>query len=197
MAIANQITLGLGVVTAVVALIGYWANQHIKRRETKSQMYAAAIQAIHEFEELPYIIRHRKSSGSEVRAELAEKLSGVFSRIKYHQTLLNMDSPVVGQAYTDLFTHTRRHAGPHRKEAWNTPPVTSDDQMPGAAYYPYDNSHEIEVCLLAMRRELNPWGWLSRPFTHRRIRKLRNNRPPYREPEHMRQRRAEVFRNNG
>lgn len=68
-----------------------------------------------------------------------------------------MDSPLVGESYAGLFARTRQHGGPHRKESWNTAPITSDEQMPGAAYYPYDNSDELNACLLAMRRELTPW----------------------------------------
>ncbi|MCX5318151.1 hypothetical protein [Streptomyces sp. NBC_00154] len=103
----------VGVVTAVVALIGYWSNQHIKRRETKIRVYAEALLAIHHYEELPYAIRHRKQAeDGEVRAELAEKMSDVFARINYYQTLLNMDAPVVGQAYAALFARTRQYGGP-------------------------------------------------------------------------------------
>ncbi|MFV5998532.1 hypothetical protein ACNPQM_40830 [Streptomyces sp. NPDC056231] len=47
----SRITLVVGVVTAVVALIGYWSNQHTKRRETR--VYAEALLAIHHYEELP------------------------------------------------------------------------------------------------------------------------------------------------
>lgn len=192
---ANQITLMLGVVTAVVALVGYWTNQHTKRREMKTQMYAAAIQVMRDYEELPYNIRHRRGTDGEVRAELSAKISEVFSRMNYHQTLLDMDSRAVGQAYADLFTQTRRHGGPYRKEAWNSPPVTSDSEMAGNAYFPYDNKSEIDACLLAMRRELAPWGWMLRPNTLRRIRVLRNSRPQFQEPEHMRRRREQILRN--
>lgn len=163
----SQITLTVGVITALVALIGYWSNQHIKRREAKAQLYTEALQAIHDYEELPYMIRHRAGSDGEIRASLAQRVSDVFAKIKYHQTLLTMDAPVVGAAYTELFSRTRQHGGNHRRDAWTASPVTADEEMPGAAYYPYDNGLELEACLLAMRRELSPWGPILRFGTHR------------------------------
>ncbi|WP_051879257.1 hypothetical protein [Streptomyces sp. NRRL B-24720] len=191
----SRITLVVGVVTAVVALIGYWSNQHIKRRETKIPVYAEALLAIHQYEELPYAIRHRKQAeDGEVRAMLAEKMSDVFARINYHQTLLTMDAPVVGQAYAALFDRTREYGGPHRREAWNTSPIVADVDMSQAAYFPYDNQDELDVCLLAMRRELAPWGWLVRSVTRRRIEALRTQRPARGESEWMRQRREQVQR---
>jgi hypothetical protein len=195
--VSNWITLVVGVVAATVALIGYWSNQYIKRRDIKIQMYAEALQAIHEYEELPYAIRHRRGSDSEIRSALAEKMSNVFAKINYHQTLLNMDSPVVGTAYEHLFIRTRQHGGPFRREAWNTRPVTSDEEMPGGAYYPYDNKVEMDACLMAMRRELAPWGWVLRRGTRRRLETLRHERPSWREPERMRQRREQILRDHG
>jgi hypothetical protein len=128
---------------------------------------------------------------------LAEKMSDVVARVNCHQTLLNMDAPVVGQAYSALFARTRQYGGPHRREAWNTSPTVADVDMPQAAYFPYDNRDELDVCLLAMRRELAqlaPWGWLVRGVTRRRIEALRTRRPTRWESEWMRQRREQVQR---
>ncbi|MER5375983.1 hypothetical protein [Streptomyces sp. NPDC002553] len=194
---STWITLVVGVVAAAVALVGYWSNQYIKRRDVKIQMYAEALQAIHAYEELLYAIRYRRGSDSEVRSALAEKMSDVFAKINYHQTLLDMDSPMVGTAYEHLFARTRQHGGPFRREAWNTQLVMSDEEMPGGAYYPYDNKVEMDACLTAMRRELVPWGWALRGGTRRRLEILRDERPSWQEPERMRQRREQVLREHG
>lgn len=186
----SQISL---VVTAAVALVGYWSNQHIKRRELKIQAYTEALQAIHLYEELPYMVRHRKESSAEERAALAGTLSDVFAKVHHHQTLLSMDSPVVGEAYAALFSRTKQQGGPYRREAWNTSPVACDAQMPGAAYYPYDNQAEFDACLLAMRRELSPWGTLVRWRTRRQFTARLAHRPPRWEPEWMRQRREQAL----
>ncbi|GAA2721632.1 hypothetical protein [Actinocorallia aurantiaca] len=185
----SNITLILGIATALVALIGYWSNQFIKRRETKSQVYAEALQAIHRYEELPYVIRRRPGASNEIRAELSEKISEVFVRISYYQTLLGMESLVVSEAYTELFKQTRKTGGPYRKEAWGSPIIASDEEISGVIFYPYDNNPELEICLLAMRRELTPWGWIMRRVTRRKIRRLRQDRPSWNEPDWMRQRR--------
>lgn len=190
----SRITLALGVVTAGVALIGYWLNLHIKRREIKIQTYATALQAIHDYEELPYAIRRRRSSEAEVRATLAEKISEVIAKLNYHQTLLNMHSPVVAEAYSDLFARTRQLGGPYRGAAWRTNPISADEDVPRAAYYPYDNEPELKMCLLAMRRELTPLGYLLRGHTRRLLRALREQRPTREEPEWMRLRRERLFR---
>ncbi|MDT0378864.1 hypothetical protein RM572_08770 [Streptomyces sp. DSM 42041] len=189
----SHITLMVGVITASVALLGYWVNQYIQRREMKAQLYADALQAIHDYEEMPYVIRHRPGSDEEVRATLAQRLSEVFARLKYHQNRLTMDSSVVGEAYARLFARTRHQGGNHREEAWRTTPVSDDGAMPGAAYYPYDNHQEFEACLLAMRRELSPWGPALRPTTRRRLRRLYLGRPVRREPEWMRVRRQQLL----
>ncbi|MEU6597262.1 hypothetical protein [Streptomyces flaveolus] len=194
---ASTATLLAAFTTALVALMGYWINQHAKRREQKSRMYAEALQVIHSYEDLPYLIRCRPASDPETRAALAQQISDVFTKINLHQNLLFMDSYVVGEAYADLFQQTRRHAGPHRLEAWNTPPVATDQEMSGRAYFPYDNQPEQEICLLAMRRELTAWGWLFRPHTHRQIRHLRHRRTPWSEPDFMRETRARLLSPRG
>ena len=185
-------TLITALITALVALLGYWINQHAKRRENKSRMYAEALQVIHSYEDLPYVIRCRPGSDQATRAALAQQISDVFTRINLHQNLLAMDSDVVGEAYADLFRQTRRHGGPHRREAWNAPPVATDAEMSGRAYFPYDNEPEQEICLLAMRRELSPWGWLLRRFTRRKLSRLRRVRPQWSEPDFMREIRARM-----
>ncbi|MGV9423722.1 hypothetical protein ACWDO7_05440 [Streptomyces sp. NPDC003656] len=180
-------------ITALVALTGYWVNQYSKRREHKSRMYAEALQAIHSYEDLPYVIRCRPGSDPATRAALAQQISDVFTKINLHQNLLAMDSDVVGEAYADLFLQTRRLGGPHRKEAWNAPPVATDAEMSGRVYFPYDNEPEQELCLLAMRRELSPWGWLLRGPTRRKLNELRHRRPRWSEPDFMRETRTRLL----
>ncbi|MBL1085853.1 hypothetical protein JK359_28460 [Streptomyces actinomycinicus] len=190
---ASTAALTAALITALVALLGYWINQHAKRREQKSRMYAEALQVIHSYEDLPYLIRCRPGSNPETRAALAQQISDVFTKINLHQNLLSMDSSVVGEAYADLFRQTRRHGGPHRRQAWTAPPVASDPEMSGRAYFPYDNDPEQAICLLAMRRELTPWGWLLRPHTRRQIHRLRHRRPQWSEPDFMRESRTRLL----
>ncbi|AIA06567.1 hypothetical protein [Streptomyces noursei] len=166
---ATTVALSSACLTALVALVGYWVTQHIKRRETKSQMYAQALQVIHDYQELPYLICHRADSEPATRSALAKQISDVFARLHLYQTLLALDSPVVSDAYIKLFSHTRRQGGPHRHQAWNTPPAAADSDMTRSAHYYYDNVAQLEACLLAMRRELRPWGWTQRRDTRKKV----------------------------
>ncbi|WP_026416968.1 hypothetical protein [Actinomadura oligospora] len=192
MASSTFVPVTLGVMTAAVALVGYWSNLFMKRREARGQMYAEALQVIHRYEELPYMIRYRPASDSQVRADLGERISEVFLSVSYYQTLLTMDSRVVGEAYAELYKQTRRGGGPHRKEAWSQPPMESDTEASGQTFFPYDNAPELECCLLAMRRELTPLGRLLRPLTRRSVQARLRERPQWEEPAWMRQRRADL-----
>lgn len=187
---AARVTLITGFATAAVAILGYWVNQHAARRERKSKTYAEALLAISDYEELPYLIRRRPDGASETRATIVQRQTEVFSRIRYNQALLDMDSAVIGEAYRLLFTHTRRLGGPYRKEAWMEKIITSDPEIPNSAYYPYDNEPELKLCLKAMRREMTPFAGPLRFFTLRQIRKLRESRPQWQAPAWMRDREA-------
>ncbi|MEE4419566.1 hypothetical protein V2J85_09395 [Streptomyces sp. DSM 41528] len=167
----------------MVALAGYWVNQHMKRRETKSQMYAQALQVIHEYQELPYLIRHRADSDPATRSALAKQISDVFARLHLYQTLLAMDSPVVSDAYINLFSHTRRQGGPYRHQAWNTAPVSSDSAMTQSANFYYDNVAQLEAFLLAMRRVLHPWGWMQRRDTRKKVANPDHSQLDWRRPQ--------------
>jgi hypothetical protein len=59
---ANLITLIVGFSAALVALIGYLLSQGSDRRNAKANSYALALQAVKEFEELPYRIARRPAS---------------------------------------------------------------------------------------------------------------------------------------
>ncbi|MFE4017762.1 hypothetical protein ACFXPZ_10165 [Streptomyces sp. NPDC059101] len=179
---ATKAALASALLTALVALAGYWVNQHMKRRETKSQMYAQALQVIHEYQELPYAIRHRVDATPATRSALAARVSNVFGRLHHYQTLLAMDSPVVSDAYVNLFSQTRKQCGEYRKQAWNSPPIATDPEMPGSTRFYYDNIAAMDACLLAMRRELRPWGWMQRKNTRKRMADLDRSRPDWRRP---------------
>ncbi|GHE67101.1 hypothetical protein [Streptomyces griseoaurantiacus] len=190
---AARVTLITGFATAAVAILGYWVNQHAARRERKAQTYAGALSAVAEYEELPYLIRRRSDSANETRAAITQKQSEVFHRIRHSQALLDMESGPVGYAYRLLFMQTRRQGGPYRKEAWSEDIITSDAGIPDAAYYPYDNEPELELCIKVMRRELAPFAPLLRSVTRRQIKKLEQNRPRWQAPAWMSERWNDVI----
>jgi hypothetical protein len=177
MSIATEVTLITGIAATIAALTGYWITQHTNRREQRSRVFAEALQAISEYQELPYLIRHRANESEATRSDLTQRISAVFGKISYYQALLQLESRVVGDAYETLFERTRKQGGPHRKDAWESAPLSKDEQVPGSAYYIYDNEPELRHCIASMRRELTPWAALIRARTRREHRQLAAERP--------------------
>lgn len=165
-------TLVTGFVTAAIALVGYGITQHQKRRERRSVVYAAALEAFCRYEQLPYLIRRRKDSSDVTRANLAVHMSAVSGTRRYHETLLRMDSLRVAAAYEALIEQTRRRAGLLRTEAWQAPVITRDSEVPGTAQVSYNNGLEWDLCLFTMRRELSIFGFMLGHWTRRRIKNL-------------------------
>jgi predicted permease len=62
MSTSNWILLLTSISAAIVALIGFLLNQIALRNERRSRVYAEALSAVFEFQELPYRIRKRASS---------------------------------------------------------------------------------------------------------------------------------------
>ncbi|MGW7818000.1 hypothetical protein ACWGLF_07660 [Streptomyces puniciscabiei] len=166
------ITLLTGLVTALVALIGYWVSQHQKRRERRADVFASALEAIQEYEQTPYLIRRREGPDAATRARISERLSASAARRRYHEAVLTLDSPIVAASYRALLVRTRRQVGPYRSDAWKLPVIASDEEFPGSAYYAYDNEPEWDLCLLAMRRELSVFAAVRRRDTRRRLEAL-------------------------
>lgn len=162
---------------ALVALTGYWINQSMGRRERRGRVYAEAIEALYEYQELPYRILRRPASDGAARSELSTRVSDILSRVRFYRSLLEMDSPVVGLAYSMLYAQTASQGREHRRAAWVAPLVTSDAEM-ATAYFPYDNDAEYALCLMAMRRELLIFGFLFRRTMCQRITAQARTRRP-------------------
>lgn len=159
----SLVALVVGLITAAVALLGYLNTQHLQRRDRRSVMYAEAMAAMREFEQAPYLVRRRAGSDGHTRAALAAKLIDANTRVTYSEKLLLMDSLSVGRAYGLLAEVTKVQVRTHRDAAWQAPLVTTDDQVPSTTMqYPYSNTAEWDLCVLAMRRELATLGWARR-----------------------------------
>jgi hypothetical protein len=157
-----------GIVAGLVAVMGFLFNQIANRRERKSKVYAEALTALKEYTELPFRIRRRASSSGDTRAVLGEKISDVLSQLGFYYAWLQIDSYEVGMAYQDLVDQTKRFGGRYRAAAWKGPLIARDEDATLAQTYRIDNGPELDNCLLAMRRELSLWAFL----THRRTRAL-------------------------
>ena len=73
--------LSTAIIAGLVALTGYLLNQFANRRERTSKVYAEALEAIREYQELPYKIRRRPDSNGTTRAALGDKTGDVVSRL--------------------------------------------------------------------------------------------------------------------
>jgi hypothetical protein len=72
MSTSNWILLLTSISAAIVALIGFLLNQVALRNERRSRVYAEALSAVFEFQELPYRIRKRAAS-EDSSAMIAQK----------------------------------------------------------------------------------------------------------------------------
>lgn len=165
----GSVALIVGLSTAAIALLGYWNTQYLQRRDRRGTMYAEAMAAMRTYEYSPYLIRRRADSAGSTRASIAARITEINADVDHAWRLLLMDSKTVGAAYRILLDVTRLQVRRYRDEAWRAPVICRDDQMPGSTLqYSYDNGHEWELCVLVMRRELEPMGWLRRRDSLRR-----------------------------
>ncbi|MGW8950268.1 hypothetical protein [Streptomyces sp. NPDC055709] len=151
-------------------MIGYLANQYAARGNQRRDLFAEALAAVRAYPDLPYRVRWRARSDADTRARLGELTYEALERMQNYRALLELDSPTVAMAYTNLVRETRRLGSPFRQSAWRIAPVQSDEEFdqedPG---YRYENQPELEMCITAMQRELRPYGRLLRGATRRRI----------------------------
>jgi len=148
----------VGIITALIALIGYWNTHYLQRRDRRALMYAEAVAAMRTYEQAPYLVRRRADSSGTTRAAIAAQLIDANTRVSYNQKLLLMDSLPVGTAYGLLLKVTQARLSRYRDEAWMTAVMASDEEVPQSTLqYPYDNEAEWDLCILAMQRELKLW----------------------------------------
>jgi hypothetical protein len=152
---SNWILLLTSISAAAVALIGYLLNQVAVRNERRSRVYAEALSAVFEFQELPYRIRKRAAS-EDSSAVIAQKISDVFVSLDFYRALLLLESSTVGIAYAELVHQTQAQGDSYRADAWNHPVAAHGHDFHFAVHeYHYDNGPEQDLCMLAMQREMS------------------------------------------
>ena len=156
-------------IVAAVTLAGYLLNQSWTRRQRRATAYAEALAALRRWQEVPYLVLRRPASDAVTRAELGKEMSQAVSGLAYHVNLLRLDSAVVGEAYELLWRQARRTRSPNLKRAWLTPPIEQDVEMAEAPFPLPDIDAELDLCLLAMRRELSLMSRFLSRDTRRRL----------------------------
>jgi hypothetical protein len=113
---------------ALVALLTYGLNRRAARRERRALAFGEALSVIEEYAEMPYRIRRRPGT-PQGRHELTEEVSRIYSRLAFHQALLDIEAPAVAAAYRLLANEAKAEVGAQMKEAWTKPVRTTDPEM--------------------------------------------------------------------
>lgn len=144
-------------VTGSVAIFGYLHASRMARRERMAQTLAQAINAVGDYQDLPYRVRRRPSAEPTVRNNLAERISDIHSRLDFHSAWLRITTPGVATAYDRLVTDVREEAGVHIKDAWLQPIIKHDQEMNlglGQQYECPETEAARNECIAVMRKYL-------------------------------------------
>ena len=118
------------VITGFIALLSVAWNQYQARQDARRKDFAEALAAVERYAELPYRIRRRQGSTPEVRGRMAEFIHEVQQDLLFHKSWVRIQSPRVAEVYDSLLRATREEAGSAMTEAWNTAPISNDEDMP-------------------------------------------------------------------
>jgi hypothetical protein len=144
-------------ITGLIAIFGYLYASHATRREHIAHSLTEALNAVGDYQDLPYRVRRRPAANAPTRAALADKISNIHSRMDFHLAWLQITAPTIAEAYERLVYAARKEAGAHIKAAWRQPLITNDEGMNlglGAIYQcPQTETTRVE-CLYQMRRFL-------------------------------------------
>ena len=139
------------------------------------------------YAELPYRILRRQDSTPEVRGRIADQVHEVQQDILFHKSWVRIQSPEVADVYDALLGAMREEAGGAMTQAWNTAPITRDEDMPLGASFSFTQMGVERVKYVeAVRRQLQPaiLRWTKErliPWLERRS----NREPP--DPSHPQQ----------
>jgi len=122
-------TLGAALIAAAIAVIGYCVTQAHARRERRAKAFAEALAAVEDYMESPYRIRRRPRSDADTRMQITTAISGIQSRIAFHEAWLEVEAPKVGAAFARLVRVARGEAGANMKAAWAAPVLEDDQSM--------------------------------------------------------------------
>lgn len=145
----------IAIVGAVLtALLTYALNQRSARRERRARAFGEALSVIEDYAEMPYRIR-RRTGTAEARHQLTEEVSRIYSRLAFHQALLDIEAPKVAAAYRLLANEAKAEVGEQMKAAWQKPLRTTDAEMNLENHYDRDRVDAArDRCVATMRAAL-------------------------------------------
>jgi hypothetical protein len=130
---AAQTTAVVAPVIAIVgaaftALLTYGLNRRAARRERRARAFGEALSVVEDYAEMPYRIRRRPGT-LEGRQQLTEEVSRIYSRLAFHQALLDIEAPAVAAAYRLLTNEAKAEVGEQMRTAWQKPLRATDAEM--------------------------------------------------------------------
>ncbi len=152
---------------ALTALLTYRLSKRAAQRERRALTFSEALSVIEDYAEMPYRIRRRPGT-IEGRQQLTEEVSRIYSRLAFHQALLDIEAPKVASAYRLLSNEAKIQVGGQMKTAWQRPVRTTDAEMNLEEHY---DRGRVDVardnCVAVMREALERGRfrtWRSRIF---------------------------------
>lgn len=119
----------------MLALVGVaitlWINGARDERRRRREIHARALEVIAQYCEMPFLIRRRRhDEPSAERARLSERFADIQAELASCEAHMRADpDQAVRDAYAALVGSVREHAGLQASLAWDTPPITADEQM--------------------------------------------------------------------
>ncbi|MDR7273594.1 hypothetical protein [Catenuloplanes atrovinosus] len=139
---------------ALIALLTYGLNQRAARRERRALAFGEALSVVEDFAEMPYRIRRRPGT-LEGRQQLTEEVSRIYSRLAFHQALLDIEAPEVAAAYRHLTEEAREEIGRQMSAAWRKPVRSTDEEMNLGLHYTRERVDAARAaCVTTMRAAL-------------------------------------------
>lgn len=151
------------VITGFVVLIGAAWNQYQTRQDARRKDFAEALAAVERYAELSYQIRRRQASTPEVRGRMAEFIHDVQQDLLFHKSWVRIQAPRVADVYDFLLRATREEAGFAMTEAWNTAPISKDEDMSlkvGLSFPRMEEARARYVRAVSYELEFPPFRWI-------------------------------------
>ncbi len=156
--------LGLGSTIVVTVISWLWA-QHRKRLDEQAKLLADAYAAVAAYKEFPFAVRRRDHhEPAKERVRISEAMRAVQQDLTFHVAWVRGAPRRVSEAYDNLVGEVRKIAGSAIREAWNTPAITTDEQMnmPEVGAQVAALAAPEQDYLAEVQRYLHPWRYRFR-----------------------------------
>jgi hypothetical protein len=165
-------TIAAATIAALVAVTGFLVAQGAQRRERRHRVFADALAAVRDAQDLPYLVWRRADTTPATVEQLGRIQSEILGRVRFYELLLAIEEPRVARAYQLLQLRTRQQAADHRDLAWQSPLVGSDAPVWSTPDFVWDNGPEFTLCTDAMRVVAAPFPVVHWPAIKRRLVRL-------------------------